>query len=424
MSDTREATVSSGLQIIFRNGGLLFTARLTSQVSRLAYVLLVVRTLGPERYGTLVYLSAWGLMFLPLANMGSQSLLSRAFGYSSESGRQLAQRLWTLRVLVLPLLAAILIGIGMSGEPDPDIRPLFIPVGIALVGRGFALWGNHVLVGNHHADRVLLLEVVFRVGEVVTAALALQAGTGILGLLCIHALFWWLQAFASVLWVGATVVHPAWRWQDLDGFQLLRQSLATMAIGLTMFSLMQGPVLLGRYMLGTGAELGQLALAMQLLQVMAAIPNTLGIAALPTLAATQDRKFGRRYLAIVVPVSVVVALALAGLTFVAGEPVLGLLFGERFIASAPLLSFAILVLLVPVAPAVLLSHAALASRRPGTLRRTATAALCGLCTGIILIAVAQSHWGITGILLSAGGGAFVWLALIARINLYHLPLRP
>jgi len=416
IASERTVAAPGGLRTIARDGGLLFAARLIAQASRLGYVLLVVRALGPDLYGVLVYLQAWGLMFLPLVNMGSQALLSRAFGCSLLEGQMMAQRLWTLRLVAVPVLTALIIGLGMAGEPDPAIRPLFLIIGAALVGRGLAAWSNNVLVANRRSDQVLVIELVFRLGEVAAAALALKWGAGITALLAIHAVGWWLQAASSALWVGAKVVRPAWRWRDLGGLMLLRQNAAAMMAGLALFTLLQGPVVLGRHVLGTEAVLGQLGLAMQLLSVLAAVPNALGIAALPVLVGA-GADLGRRYLRFVVPASVVVALALAGISAVAGGPVLGLLFGERFAAAAPLLTVGLLVLLVPLAPAALLSQAALASTRPGALRHVAVAALGGLAGGLLAAGLAVPRWGAEGILFAAGGGAVVWLLLLIRIHL-------
>lgn len=83
----------ASLSAILRGGGLLYSARFVAQASRLIYVVLVVRALGADRYGVLAYLLAWGILFLPVVNMGSQALLSRAFGQSEAQGGALAQRL-------------------------------------------------------------------------------------------------------------------------------------------------------------------------------------------------------------------------------------------------------------------------------------------------------------------------------------------
>jgi len=396
---------------------LLFTARLISQASRLGYVVLIVRALGPDRYGILAYVHAWGIMFLPIANMGSQALLSRSFGHSIEEGRILAQRLWTLRLLVMPILFFLLIVITVGSEPDPGIKPLFLIVGLALMGRGFSLWCNHVLIANRRADRVLKIEALFRIGELTVAAVALHHGTGIAGLLFIHAFVWWLQAIFSSLWVGFTVVRPAWRWHDLQGISLLKQGLTVMVSGLTLFVLLQGPLVIGRHLLGSNEELGYFALAMQVLQVLITVPNVIGIAALPVLTVAGASETGQRYLRLVVPASIVVALLLAGISAIWGEQILNLLFGAHFIAAAPFLTLGLLVLLVPLAPAALLSHAALASRQPDTLRNVALSAFGGLLMGVLVTGVlCIFRQDAEALLIGAGGGASAWLLLLIGLH--------
>ncbi len=98
------STSIDGTASIFRNAGWVFSARSVAQVARLLYAVLVVRALGPVEYGILAYVHAWGVLLLPAINMGSQPLLSKSFGHAFSRGMDLAQRLWTLRLVMVPVL--------------------------------------------------------------------------------------------------------------------------------------------------------------------------------------------------------------------------------------------------------------------------------------------------------------------------------
>jgi O-antigen/teichoic acid export membrane protein len=401
---------------ILRGGMQLYATRIVAQGSRLAYMVLVVRGLGPELYGVLAYVHAWGLLFLPLVNMGSQALMSRAFGHSAQAGQDVAQRLWTMRVLAVPLLCCALLFTGAAFEPAPAVRELFLLVSLALAGRGFAVWCNHVMVANRRPRDVLVMESLFRPGELAIAAVALQTGVTLTGLLVIHAVVWWLQAFAGGLWISRIAVRPAWRWRDLEALTLLRQSLAVIICAVTQAALLQAPLALARHILGNGADLGVFALALQLLHALIALPTAIGVAALPLLAGAAGEDLGRRYQALVLPVSVVATLLLAGASSLFGEALLVMLFGPEYRTAGPLLTRGLLLMVAPLAPAVLLAQAALASAAPDALRRAAFAALGGLAGGALATAVASIYRpGELALMAGAGAGALAWLVALAFI---------
>lgn len=416
-ADPSLAGAPASLNAILRGGGLLYSARLVAQASRFVYVVLVVRALGADRYGVLAYLLAWGILFLPVVNMGSQALLSRAFGQSETQGSALAQRLWTLRLLLMPAVFCVLVAITMANEPDPVIRPLFLLVGLALAGRGFSVWSSHVLVANRRARQVLLLEAIFRPGELAAAAIALHLGTSIAGLLTIHALFWWLQALVSTAWVSRTIVQPAWRWRQLQAMSLLRQSLPVMVCGLALAALLQGPLTLARHILGDSETLGLFALVMQVLQLLVALPASIGTGALPFLASTDIHGARQRYLRQLVPASIAVVLLMAATSAVMAEPLLRVVFGAEYGAAAPLLTTGLLVLVLPLAPAVLLSQAALAFPGPDAMRNAALAALGGTVVGAFATAaLCLQQPDPRSLLLGAGVGALSWLLLLAVLH--------
>lgn len=414
---TSQAHPGSPLTPILRGGGLLYTARLVAQASRLAYVVLVVRALGADLYGILAYVHAWGILFLPALNMGSQVLLSRAYGQSADTGRQMTHRLWTFRGLLLPLLLCLFLAVTIGSEPDAAIQHLFYLAALALAGRGFASWCNHVLVANRRARHVVMLEVLFRPGELLVAALALNAGVSLTGLLLIHAVNWWLQALLSLWWVSRTVVRPAWNWQQMDASALLRQSFPIMLCALALVGLLQGPLTAGRHILGSSELLGQFALAMQLLQVMVALPNSIGTVALPYLASRGQHATGHHYMRRLVPASMAVVLLLAALSHLAAEPLIELIFGPDLAAAADLLTLGLLALLLPLTPAALLCQSALAAGHKHALRNAALAAVGGIAAAMgmtTILCIINPAPG--SLIFGAGFGALCWLLALLGLH--------
>jgi len=175
--------------------------------------------------------------------------------------------------------------------------------------------------------------------------------------------------------------------------------------------------MLGRHLLEKGETLGQFALVMQMLQVLVALPNSIGIVALTFLAGSSARATGKLYINRMVPLSIVAVIILALASALLSYPVLVLVFGAEYGSAAPLLTLGLLVLVLPLAPVTLLSHAVFASTEPDMLRKAALAALAGLAAGILATCTLWlQHPAVESLLVGAGSGAFLWLFLLILIH--------
>jgi O-antigen/teichoic acid export membrane protein len=410
----------AGTAGILRNAGWLFSARSIAQIARLVYAVLVVRALGPVEYGVLAYVHAWGVLLLPAINMGSQPLLSKSFGHAFSQGKDLAQRLWTLRLLTVPILVLGMLAVSTITEPDLNRLPLFMLVGAAVLGRGMAIWANHVLVANHRAASVLRLEAGFRLGETALAGVALYGGMGIPALLIIHASLWIMQAMVSGSYIAVTLFPLALRWSDLQFVALVKQGVVAMVPGSALIFLLQAPLIFGRHMGSDSVPLGQLALALQVIQVLVAVPASIGVAALPVLARDGKGATSKRYRRVLVPLSIGVALLIAFAGAVWGEVFVAAVFGSDYLHAAAYLVSSLLLLFVPLAPTALLTQSVVASDHENALRDAALPALAGIvCGGFAMLVMLRISDRYEMLLLGSGAGAFTWFLLLILRHIFN-----
>ena len=395
---------------IFYNAGFLLLARFVNLASRLVFVLIIARELGTANYGTYVYVQAWCLLFLRLINFGSQTVMSRSFGQGRDNGIRIAEKLLGFRIILIPLVAGICILSGWSSEANSDIRDFFLVAGLGLMGRGLALWANHFFVAKENSRKVLLLDFIFRPLEVFMAVVVLANGGGIVSLLLVYAAVWWLQAGVSFFWVKR--VHPGIRpsWNLRANICLAKESGASLVVAASAVWFLQAPLAIGRQTLDADT-FGQFALAMQLIQVCAMVPNSFGIAVMPALSRSFHNKgdLDRQFVLIAGPLSIIAVAALAGLAYVTGDFVIPLIFGASYAPAAAFLPFGLAVFLAPHSFALQLSNAAMAR---GNFKWASRAAAIAICTAITLAFLLAWHWPSSSLFLAFGGGSLIWIALL------------
>ena len=184
---TREAEDAS------RGSAIKLAAEVLSRLLGLATTLLLIRGLGPSEFGAFGRLSLFALLLAEFAELGLQTLASRALVAGSLSLRALLRA----RLVLLAFVGGFaLAGVGLA----PVLSPLVL--WFALSG-----WGEFLGValrcrGRRVAEAILLL--CLRAFGLVAAALALGASAGL------EALAWGLVlSTAPALLLGAVLLRRA-----------------------------------------------------------------------------------------------------------------------------------------------------------------------------------------------------------------------
>ena len=335
----------AGVRSILRNTTYLAGARAVTIAARAAYALVIAGLLGPELYGLFNYALSWYLLFVPLAILGLDFVLLREIGRRRSASTDVVPASLALRTGGSILVAALCLGLGWWLEVDPLARRLLLVLAFALVGRGLASWTNAVFKGHEASGFVLAQEVAFRLLEVLVGLALLAAGYGVLVLALAHAGAWIAQG-AMGLFLVRRFLHPGLRadWSPWPMVALLRSGLPFLAAAFLLGWLLQGPLVLHRHLEGTDIGLGQLALALQVFVIFGSVVAELGLAAVPVLTRSSERRDGKTVLFVqgILRAGWLLGAALVTGALTVGPPLLAWLFGANYDTAGDLLPWAML----------------------------------------------------------------------------------
>lgn len=405
-----------GVRSVARNASAILSVRMLTRLMRALYIVILARYLGPEMFGLFAYGQSWYIAFLPLTALGLGPVLSREIGRDRGSGAKLVNTsisLKTISALVGAILCAVL---GWITDPDAAARNLLMLFALALAGRSIALWAEEVFIAYESSRLVLRQNMIFRPAEIAIAIAVLVAGGDLMALAITHGLIWWLQAAAGLSLLHRRLVALRPRWSPSEVGHLLRAGLPICVAGVLGSWLMHGPLILFRHTAGTGSDLGQLAMAIQILTLTIILPASVAQAALPVMSRAVQRGDGKetRYLEGMgrLGVSLAVGAGLTALTVI--EPLFDLVLGSGYSVASELVTY-VLWLLLPFSVAIASSQVLVAR---GHFTWTAPCALAGaLVMTAATVPLASAH-GAIGAVIALAAGLIVWalalLVLVAR----------
>ncbi len=350
-----------GIRSILINATQLSLARLISQVVRIVYVIALARYLGPEVYGLFAYGQSWYMAFLPLTLFGLGAILSREVGRDRDLGARTVRQVALFRILTSGLVAIVSVGIGWSIDVDPIARQLILVFSFALVGRTIAVTAEEIFSAYERSGYVLQQEAIFRPLEVVAGLAVLAAGGGAVLVAAVHAVVWWLQAARGWHLAHHNLVRLFAEWTRPVLRTLLAQAGKVGVTGILWTWLVQGPLVMFRFVSDSEASLGQLALAMQAFLLLCAVPWAINRAALPVLSRAAGRSDNKDALFADVMTRagllIGTAAGLAGMTL--GPWLIQAIFGAGYLPTGELLGPAFW-LLIPLTVATSATHVLIA----------------------------------------------------------------
>lgn len=391
---------------ILGNAAYLSGARGLGIGVRGLYLLLLARELGPADYGTYAYGQAWYLALLPLAALGMQHMLGREIGRDRVRAVDLASAAFGLRLLSGIFASGVSVTAAWLAYEGTPLFAILAWFSLALFGRSLATWVQHVLVGTESSQFVLRQEVLFRPSEALVGAAILLGGGGLMDVVVLHAIIWWLQFAAGYLLVRRHVgpVAPSLD-VHLTGV-FLRAALLLVPMALAQSWMWQGPLLLYRPMADDLSTLGQLGLVLQLLSLLQFLPVSVGAAMMPVLSRSAARGDDKDLMFL----SLALRLSLLGGTLVAlvvqalGKPTLTFLLSQDYASAAPLIAIGIWTFVL-FSAAILCGNVMIARGMygPATVSAIAasilmslfifpTAQLLGAAGVIVAMLIAQASW--------------------------------
>ncbi len=419
-----------GRKSLARNFAHLFGARLVTHVGRGLYIIVVARFLGPELYAILAFVHAWYMAFFPLAVFGLMGTLAREVGRrGSESKAIIGQ---SLSVSIIANISAALLCVltAWTFNDKPEIVTLLGIMTIALTGRALASFSDHVFTAVEQSQYVLKHEAIFRSIEIALGIAALFLGAGLLGVVAVHALVWWLHA-----WRGFYVMRKL-----MGGSIALStkyhewQPIALMAVPFLLASvftnlLLQAPIILFKSASADTIATGNFAIAVQLLLLAVALPQTLSSAALPIMSRAAARGDGKDalFLSVVIRTAFIVGCTggLVGTTV--GPWLIPLVFGPSYtdagLVLGPLLWCIIPLMIVFTLPPALYAREA----NKGAVLASAAGVIVLVVTTSTLVGSLELRGGILALASALSVTAALLLYISTRkrlISLTHDALKP
>jgi len=275
---------SSSAKKLAGDAFFLSLSHIVGIVSRIGYLLLAARLLGPELYGLLVYSQSWYLVFIPLASLGLRGIMLRQVGQHGEDAAGVVQQTVILTSFACLLSSAAAAWLGTVAEPNPMVRQAVLVFSLALLMRSLFFLGESVFVA-HEKPRILLpIALFFRPAEALTGIAALLLGYGVIALAWIHAVSWGIQALTVLVISVRRGIMPPLSLPNRSGLHMLAQAFPLLLGGVLMGQIQQGPIIYYRWQGDDG--LGQLSILVQLIATLSIIP----MAGLQALLPAMTRK--------------------------------------------------------------------------------------------------------------------------------------
>jgi O-antigen/teichoic acid export membrane protein len=377
----------------------------------LLLVLFVVagRVLGQEEFGKLSFALALGTIFETVMDFGLLQVTIREVARDKSRAPVLLQHTLGIKLVWTSVGLAALIVAATVLRREPDVRWACYLIGTALVARSFTFTIRGVLQGLERFgwDSVVVL------GD---RALLLICGLGVLaaggGLFALSAAFLVARGVALIVgaWLTRAELGGLGLRYDRDAWRDLQRRAVPFGVFLIVLNLYAyvDSVMLG--VMRGDVETGIYGAAYKVYEGAGYLPSVIASVLTPRLSHlfVVDRAAHRRLVIGGLAGSVTIAVSVAAGGFWLAEPLMTLLFGAGFVASAA--PFRVLCLGLVFVFAIWTLHAtAISANKERLLVR---AALIGLCVNVLANAYAIPRFGATGAAFATVVGEVVSLLVL------------
>ncbi|MEO8733141.1 MAG: flippase, partial [Flavobacteriales bacterium] len=337
---------SGGFHKYLKNTSWLFADKIVRLVAVLVTSIFVTRYLGPELFGQLNYASAFVGIFFALTSMGLDGIVVRDLVRTPERRDQLLGTAATIKLggAILLFITVTLLALAKHMEGLTLAMVLVIAAAEFVKPLGVI-------------EQYFLSQVNGRTTAAVNIAQSLIASSFRLALILVHApLIWFawayiIEALAGVLgdliayrYHGA--VWRAWRYSKETARYLLSQSWPLVIYGLALYVQAKiDQVMIGDILTKTigeaaaNAEVGQYSAALKMIEALGFLPSIVVASLAPaiTRAKAQDHVLYEQRLVNQYRLMFSLFLVVSVPLFFFAEPVMSLLFGEKFAMAGYLL---------------------------------------------------------------------------------------
>lgn len=397
---------------VLRNAGFLLLTELISRLSALALAVAIARSTGSQEYGHYTYALAYATTFGAFADFGISRLLTRGIAADHTGAARLVSSALAARtVLLVPSLA---IAVGLTRwQPAADRQLVVLLLAVAATQSLAGLWRS-VFYGFERMQFDTASRLLERLLAVGGAFLALKLGKGLSGVALAF-----LGAAAVDMFVVTTLaltrlVRPGRTMTPTAVCNLLRDAAPLGLYGLVLALQSSMPLYL-LTALGGPASTGRYSAAATPVLALIPLPVLVAGAALPMLSRlTTEAGAGLRDASsLLLRLFALAGLAAApGLAIVA-TPLINLVYGPDFSASAPALRV-LAVGVLGMFPTQVCVNVLVARKRQAAILQGDVIALVWQ---LVVDLVAIPQWGIIGAALGSASaelilGGFLIVAVV------------
>lgn len=338
---------SEGFLKYFRNTSWLFVDKVVRLGAVLITSIFVTKYLGPELFGQLNYASAFVGIFFALTSMGLDEILIRDIVRRPDRRDQLMGTAATIKLGGAIVLFITVMTLAFAKQLDSTIITMVCLIAAAELLKPFVV-----------VEQYFYSQVKGRTAAQVNMVTVIIASLFRLGLILVHApVVWFAWAYIVEMAVSAICFLIAyrrdgstwrnWRYSRHTALYLLRQSWPLVIYGLALYvqakidQVMIGDIL--QKTLGpTGAmeEVGQYSAALKMIEALGFVPGIVVASLAPaiTRARATDRKLYEDRLVNQYRLMFILFLVVSVPLYFVAEPIMVLLFGEKFRMAGYLLS--------------------------------------------------------------------------------------
>lgn len=318
----------------------VFSISVTLRLFRLALNVVIIgmlgRFLGEHEMGQLLTAQATITVLLCFAELGLARITVRELVRDPEDeARTIGATLYTRLMVGTVMLAAL--GLATLGLPETE-RLLLLAYGLLLPTHGLAEIGSWLEARGQLAKAAWTQLWAFIAGAAITILGVLLKAPLVLFPLAYVAECWLVAYFQIGLLHAAGGHISVWRWNGRRALELLRESWPEMAAQLVLVLLYRIDTIMVKAIKGAEAA-GVYGAAVRVSEVLYFLPVALAGVALPQLVELRKRnrlQYEKRF-ADYFAVSLLMALAGAGVLYFAAQPIVQVLWKDRFAGSAGIL---------------------------------------------------------------------------------------
>ena len=312
------------LIFIIKNSFLYYTSTLINIISRIVYIILIARFLGPDLYGIISYSQSWYMSFLPFTLFGFGLVIINTLSSKNKNKENIFSEILSIRLLLISASVLICLSISLFYIEDNTSTLLLNIFCLALIGRSIYQWSDEIFISYEKASLSLKFETGFRLAETIFGIFLIIKTQNLIYIALNHSLLWLAQGLFALYISKTRLITISITLKSSVILKHLKNSLPlgiSAALNGLLFTI---PILFYKQSGATNNLIGNLSVNIQALIVIGSLFIAISKAALPSL----NRSLSTNSREITTYINIMLRIAIVFGSIVG---ILGLAFGEQVI---------------------------------------------------------------------------------------------